>query len=203
MNSIDNITSLTTTYISDLIKSHVLPVIVIYVNTHDGPITVEKLEELLQLQITKTSYTTKTVSSNKCAWVFKRGKFNGTLCGKSTVEGSDYCNACSKRRTGIKENNAESNLMSTLSIDNLPKSGIKNPLISVTPFNVEKKLFRDDVTNYILKIEKLSDDKQDITLIGILDDGDEERINRLTNDEISKARYNGFLVDEEYDLSEL
>ncbi len=54
-----------------------------------------------------------------------------------------------------------------------------------------------------LKIVNTSDGKQDITLLGVLDDGDNQRINRLTNDEINKARYDGYIVDEEYDLSQL
>ena len=208
----DTISSLTSNFVSELIKNNILPKIVKHVNhrNQSEELTVEELEQMLALQTVKTHYTTKQVTNTtnkKCIWVFKRGKASGETCDKPTIQGSDYCTYCSKRPC-FKTKENSSDLSNNISNDNLPKSGWHIPNIDVVVYNEEKGLYLDEITNYIFKkehVEAVGDepDKTTIYLIGKLDDSDPERINRLTNEEACKANFDGFNVDEEFDLSNL
>ena len=203
----DTIVSQTSSFVSELIKNNILPKIVKYINTRDNysKLTVEELEQMLSLQTVKTHYTTKQIpntTNKKCAWIFKRGKASGESCDKPTIEGSDYCTYCSKRPC-FKTTKESSDSSNKLSSDRIPKSGCHIPLIDVVLFNKEKELYLDEINNYILKKEVSEEGENIITLIGKLDDSDGQRINRLTNDEVCKATFDGFTVDEEYDLTDL
>ena len=207
-NITDNIISQTSSFVSELIKTNILPKIVKHVNhrnTHDE-LTVEELEHMLSLQTVKTHYTVKPITNStnkKCAWIFKRGKASGESCDKPTIEGSDYCTYCSKRPCFKTKQGSSDQSASTISANQLPKSGCHIPLIDVVVYNKEKDLYLDEINNYIFTKEYISEDQTNIILIGKLDDSDGERINRLTNEEVCKANFDGFTVNEEYDFTDL
>lgn len=203
---IETISVQTSNYVTELIKNYYLPKIVKYVNDReeDSPISIEEFEQLLSLPVIKTHYTKQPNSTNKkCVWVFKRGKDNGSRCDKPTIEGSDYCTNCSKRPCFKKKPNLSEISSNVITSNLLPKSGCYIPKLDVIVWNKEKELYLDEINNYIFKKIQLEGESYNSILIGKLDDSDGQRINRLTNEEVCKATFDGCIVDEEYDLTDL
>ncbi len=182
-NVYDAITSMTSSYVNDLIKNHVIPKVVKYVNNLDRNVTSEELEQMLALQTIKTS-TKQT--NKKCAWIYKRGKDVGDRCNKPAIEGSEYCSYCAKRPCFKTKD--ELNVGSV----NTPKSGAQSSQVTAVPYNKEKGLYVDEVTNYMYKMI----DETPI-LIGKLDES-VDRIVQLTNEEVYKATFDGMKIDEDY-----
>ncbi len=202
---IELISGQTSNYVTELIKNHFLPKIIKYVNEReeDTPVSIEELEHLLSLPVIKTHYIKQSnLTNKKCVWIFKRGQHNGNRCDKPTIEGSDYCTNCSKRPCFKKKPNPEV-VSNVITSDLLPKSGSAIPQVDVIIFNKEKELYLDEIHNYIFKKIHLDDGICNSILIGKLDDSDDQRITRLSNEEVQQATFDGHIVDEDYDLTDL
>lgn len=200
MNNIDTLTSQTTSFLSELIKTVFLPQVVKYMNerTTEEPLSVDELSKVLYLQNLKITHNTKSLYTNsnkKCIWEFKRGKTKGNICNKPTVDNSDYCSSCIKRVTFKKQNPSNQDLMITnnMSFNDLSIGG--SEMLNAIPFDKQRGLIKLD--SYICRLEKAGD-ITNMYIVGKLDEG--EDLVKLTEDECEQALAEGHLVDRDYNL---
>jgi hypothetical protein len=209
MNNIDTLTTQTTTFITDLIRTNFLPQIVRYINEkkNDDILTVDELSKILYLPYTKISNQSIKnnlyINSNKkCIWEFKRGKYRGEVCNKQTVENSDYCSSCIKRVTFNKKQNINQNLSITnnISLNNLPASGCGEiPALDAKPYDKARGLYKCDFNDYIFRFEKSeTQDFLDMYILGKINQ--EEQLIKLSDEEFEQAVEDGYLIDRDYEL---
>jgi len=205
MNNIDTLSSQTSYFITDLIKSLFLPQIVKYLNDRqsDDIPTVEELTKVLYLSNVKITQgkSVYTNSNKKCVWEFKRGKTKGNVCNKPTMENSDYCSSCIKRVTFKKQNlsNSELTISNNITYD-LPIVGCNEiTALDAKPYDKSRGLYQCN-NSYIFRLEKSNtkDDVDNMYIIGKLDENEE--LIKLSNEEFDQAVNDGYLIDKEYEF---
>src|SRR5437868_5459918 len=92
-------------FVDILLQQHVLPAIVTYVNdTYQIALTVDELMHLASPQPVEEPTAVTTIAlPTKCVWTSNHGKSGGKVCGKPTVNGTEYCSTCVKKKTVQKK----------------------------------------------------------------------------------------------------
>lgn len=192
----------TSNYINDMIKSVLLPMIVDYANQQEGDITVQDLEELLQLN--NTNYIPyqslkKNVNhyeadyNKKCVWEYKRGKSKGHLCGKPTIKNSNYCSTCIKRFVTNQKQTEQSKSHSIF--DDIPKSNENDVYnLDLEVYDQDNNLYKDQCHHFVFKRY----DEKDFRIIGKADNTKEHLIHSLSNEDVIKAKSFNYTIDEDY-----
>jgi hypothetical protein len=194
----------TSNYVNDLVKSVLLPVIVDYVNQQDGDITIQDLEEVLQLNNTnyipyqslkKNSIHYESDYNKKCIWEYKRGKSKGNLCGKPTIKNSNYCSTCIKRFVTTQKQTDHSTKSHPI-FDDIPKSSENDVYnLDLEVYDEDNHLYKDQYHHFVFKRY----DEKDFRIIGKADNTKENLIHKLTNEDVMKAKSFNYAIDEEYD----
>jgi len=156
------------------INDNIIIPIVNHLNSKGIIITADELNSVLQMPNTKAQSSTPLMnygsgiipnvsSSNSkkaiiqnngktCTYNYKRGENKGKLCGKSTLNGADYCSSCLKRKNINKaaEVSGIAPDEGILSFNNEEDLGT----LTVNEYNKERQLYIVPVHNFIVKQEE-------------------------------------------------
>jgi hypothetical protein len=198
------ITQNTVQYINDLVKNIVIPPLVDYINEqYQQSLTYKELEEVLQLNKTKfVNYQPKkSIQSNgsnynkKCIWEYKRGKYKGDLCGKPTVDDSEYCSTCIKRSSFTAKPSSNNHSKLEIIPSEFPQSMEKDVVqTDLEVFDAENDLYKDQRFNFIFR----KHDEETLYIVGRGDYKNEKMIHKLTHEDLIKIQSLNYLVDEDY-----
>lgn len=193
----------TTTFINELVKDVMLPIIIDYISQHENPhaITQQELEEVLNLNNPKygshskrSTVSVETDYNKKCIWEYKRGKSKGDLCGKPVVRNENYCSTCIKRSFFNPKRVNNDVTKSAIIFDDIPKSAENdNQSVELEVYDANNNLLINYDTNFIFK--RYDDDTFKIT--GRADNINKDYVHKLTQEDIIMAKQLNYSIDEE------
>lgn len=178
----NNLSAQTTSFLTTLLETQILPDLVKYLNQREGVVTVDELMSVVVGDFTKRAPLANTkVPANanqpkKCTRKIGRGQQPTRECGKNIVGDGEFCKTCSTKKPAVKK----------------PKKESKNqlPIMDCEVYDEELNLFVLQKYDYVVE-KYLDHDEEKIKVVGKLVAGE---IVKLSEDEIVEAREQLFEV---------